>query len=142
MRKFSTRSSPARCRWDHETDGQPALASNAVECSALNVRADCKQREDSLNRRSGSALLQRDLRDHRRRERPWAAMLGSDVREQISRVAEVRDGSVRPSLATWQAAWSIEGHHSNRNRTIRVLRLRDVVIYEGRAESPAGRFKR
>ena len=65
-------------------------------------------------------------------------MLGSDVREQILGVAEVRDVFRSPKFGAIAGCMVIEGTVF-RNRPIRVLR-EDVVIYEGELES-LRRFK-
>ena len=67
-----------------------------------------------------------------------SGMLGSDVREQILGVAEVRDVFRSPKFGAVAGCMVIEGT-VYRNRPIRVLR-EDVVIYEGELES-LRRFK-
>jgi len=61
---------------------------------------------------SGLRYYSGDLRviDDRWKKRPWAALLGSDVREQILGVAEVRDVFRSPKVCRrLQAALVIEG---------------------------------
>lgn len=65
-------------------------------------------------------------------------MLGSDVRENILGVAEVRDVFRSPKFGAIAGCMVIEGT-VYRNRPIRVLRD-DVVIFEGELES-LRRFK-
>ncbi|MFJ3011274.1 translation initiation factor IF-2, partial [Pseudomonas fluorescens] len=65
-------------------------------------------------------------------------MLGSDVRENILGVAEVRDVFRSPKFGAIAGCMVIEGV-VHRNRPIRVLR-EDIVIFEGELES-LRRFK-
>ena len=67
-----------------------------------------------------------------------AGMLGSEVREHILGVAEVRDVFRSPKFGAVAGCMVVEGI-VHRNRPIRVLR-EDVVIFEGELES-LRRFK-
>ena len=65
-------------------------------------------------------------------------MLGSDVRENILGIAEVRDVFRSPKFGAIAGCMVVEGV-VHRNRPIRVLRD-DIVIFEGELES-LRRFK-
>ena len=108
-----------------ESDANLALASNAV-LFGFNVRADAGARkiveQEGLDMRYYNVI----------------GMLGSDVRENILGVAEVRDVFRTPKFGAIAGCMVIEGT-VYRNRPIRVLR-EDVVIFEGELES-LRRFK-
>lgn len=120
-----------------ETDANLALASNAV-IFGFNVRADASARKviesEGLDLRYYSVIYEiiEDVK------KALSGMLGSDVREQILGVAEVRDVFRSPKFGAVAGCMVIEGT-VYRNRPIRVLR-EDVVIYEGELES-LRRFK-
>lgn len=120
-----------------ETDASLALASNAV-IFGFNVRADASARKviegEGLDLRYYSVIYEiiEDVK------KALSGMLGSDVREQILGVAEVRDVFRSPKFGAVAGCMVIEGT-VHRNRPIRVLR-EDVVIYEGELES-LRRFK-
>ena len=121
----------------NETDANLALASNAV-IFGFNVRADASARKvietEGLDLRYYSVIYEiiEDVK------KALTGMLGSDVREQILGVAEVRDVFRSPKFGAVAGCMVIEGT-IYRNRPIRVLR-EDVVIYEGELES-LRRFK-
>ena len=121
----------------NETDATLALASNAV-IFGFNVRADASARKviesEGLDLRYYSVIYEiiEDVK------KALTGMLGSDVREQILGVAEVRDVFRSPKFGAVAGCMVIEGT-VHRNRPIRVLR-EDVVIYEGELES-LRRFK-
>ncbi|WP_285261135.1 translation initiation factor IF-2 [Halopseudomonas bauzanensis] len=121
----------------NETDANLALASNAV-IFGFNVRADASARKvietEGLDLRYYSVIYEiiEDVK------KALTGMLGSDVREQILGVAEVRDVFRSPKFGAVAGCMVIEGT-VYRNRPIRVLR-EDVVIYEGELES-LRRFK-
>ena len=121
----------------NETDANLALASNAV-IFGFNVRADASARKviegEGLDLRYYSVIYEiiEDVK------KALTGMLGSDVREQILGVAEVRDVFRSPKFGAVAGCMVIEGT-VHRNRPIRVLR-EDVVIYEGELES-LRRFK-
>ncbi|WP_150301439.1 translation initiation factor IF-2 [Pseudomonas profundi] len=120
-----------------ETDANLALASNAV-IFGFNVRADASARKiiesEGLDLRYYGVIYEiiEDVK------KALTGMLGSDVREQILGVAEVRDVFRSPKFGDIAGCMVIEGT-VHRNRPIRVLR-EDVVIYEGELES-LRRFK-
>ena len=120
-----------------ETDANLALTSNAV-IFGFNVRADASARKviesEGLDLRYYSVIYEiiEDVK------KALTGMLGSDVREQILGVAEVRDVFKSPKFGAVAGCMVIEGT-VYRNRPIRVLR-EDVVIYEGELES-LRRFK-
>ena len=120
-----------------ETDANLALASNAV-IFGFNVRADASARKvieaEGLDLRYYSVIYEiiEDVK------KALSGMLGSDVREQILGVAEVRDVFRSPKFGAVAGCMVIEGT-VYRNRPIRVLR-EEVVIYEGELES-LRRFK-
>ena len=120
-----------------ETDANLALTSNAV-IFGFNVRADASARKviesEGLDLRYYSVIYEiiEDVK------KALTGMLGSDVREQILGVAEVRDVFRSPKFGAVAGCMVIEGT-VYRNRPIRVLR-EDVVIYEGELES-LRRFK-
>ncbi|AQZ93621.1 translation initiation factor IF-2 [Halopseudomonas phragmitis] len=120
-----------------ETDANLALASNAV-IFGFNVRADATARKiiesEGIDLRYYSVIY--DIIDDVKKA--LTGMLGSDVREQILGVAEVRDVFRSPKFGAVAGCMVIEGT-VHRNRPIRVLRD-DVVIYEGELES-LRRFK-
>ena len=120
-----------------ETDANLALASNAV-IFGFNVRADATARKivesEGLDLRYYSVIY--EIIDDVKKA--LSGMLGSDVREQILGVAEVRDVFRSPKFGAVAGCMVIEGT-VYRNRPIRVLR-EDVVIYEGELES-LRRFK-
>ena len=120
-----------------ETDANLALASNAV-IFGFNVRADATARKiiesEGLDLRYYSVIY--EIIDDVKKA--LTGMLGSDVREQILGVAEVRDVFRSPKFGAVAGCMVIEGT-VYRNRPIRVLR-EDVVIYEGELES-LRRFK-
>ncbi|MFT6429707.1 MAG: translation initiation factor IF-2 [Halopseudomonas sp.] len=120
-----------------ETDANLALASNAV-IFGFNVRADATARKivesESIDLRYYSVIY--EIIDDVKKA--LGGMLGSDVREQILGVAEVRDVFRSPKFGDVAGCMVIEGT-IYRNRPIRVLR-QDVVIYEGELES-LRRFK-
>ena len=115
-----------------ETDANLALTSNAV-IFGFNVRADASARKviesEGLDLRYYSVIYEiiEDVK------KALTGMLGSDVREQILGVAEVRDVFRSPKFGAVAGCMVIEGT-VYRNRPIRVLR-EDVVIYEGELES-------
>ena len=121
----------------NETDANLALASNAV-IFGFNVRADASARKvietEGLDLRYYSVIY--EIIDDVKKA--LTGMLGSDVREQILGVAEVRDVFRSPKFGAVAGCMVIEGT-VHRNRPIRVLR-EDVVIYEGELES-LRRFK-
>ncbi|WP_150305079.1 translation initiation factor IF-2 [Pseudomonas saliphila] len=120
-----------------ETDANLALTSNAV-IFGFNVRADASARKiiesEGLDLRYYSVIY--EIIDDVKKA--LTGMLGSDVREQILGVAEVRDVFRSPKFGDIAGCMVIEGT-VYRNRPIRVLR-EDVVIYEGELES-LRRFK-
>jgi translation initiation factor IF-2 len=120
-----------------ETDANLALASNAV-IFGFNVRADATARKivesESIDLRYYSVIY--EIIDDVKKA--LGGMLGSDIREQILGVAEVRDVFRSPKFGDVAGCMVIEGI-IYRNRPIRVLR-QDVVIYEGELES-LRRFK-
>ena len=120
-----------------ESDANLALASNAV-IFGFNVRADAGARKivetESLDMRYYNIIY--DIIEDVKKA--LTGMLGSDLREQIVGVAEVRDVFRSPKIGAIAGCMVIEGTVL-RNRPIRVLRD-DVVIFEGELES-LRRFK-
>ncbi|NQD95581.1 translation initiation factor IF-2, partial [Pseudomonas sp. CrR25] len=120
-----------------ESDANLALASNAV-LFGFNVRADAGARkiveQESLDMRYYNVIY--DIIDDVKKA--LTGMLGSDVRENILGIAEVRDVFRSPKFGAVAGCMVIEGV-VHRNRPIRVLR-EDVVIFEGELES-LRRFK-
>ncbi|MFC3606278.1 translation initiation factor IF-2 [Stutzerimonas tarimensis] len=120
-----------------ESDANLALASNAV-LFGFNVRADAGARkiveQEGLDLRYYNVIY--DIIDDVKKA--LSGMLGSDVRENILGVAEVRDVFRSPKFGAVAGCMVIEGN-VYRNRPIRVLRD-DVVIFEGELES-LRRFK-
>ncbi len=120
-----------------ESDANLALASNAV-IFGFNVRADAGARkiveQESLDMRYYNIIY--DIIEDVKKA--LSGMLGSDVRENILGVAEVREVFRSPKLGAIAGCMVIEGQ-VHRNRPIRVLRD-DVVIFEGELES-LRRFK-
>jgi len=115
-----------------ETDANLALASNAV-IIGFNVRADATARKvietEELDLRYYSVIY--DIIDDVKKA--LTGMLGSDTREQIVGVAEVREVFRSPKFGAVAGCMVIEGT-VYRNDRIRVLRD-NVVIYEGELES-------
>ncbi|EGB96743.1 MULTISPECIES: translation initiation factor IF-2 [Pseudomonas] len=120
-----------------ESDANLALASNAV-LFGFNVRADAGARkiveQEGLDMRYYNVIY--DIIEDVKKA--LTGMLGSDVRENILGVAEVRDVFRSPKFGAIAGCMVIEGT-VYRNRPIRVLRD-DVVIFEGELES-LRRFK-
>lgn len=120
-----------------ETDANLALASNAVVIG-FNVRADATARKvieaEELDLRYYSVIY--DIIDDVKKA--LGGMLGSDTREQIVGVAEVRDVFRSPKFGAVAGCMVVEGT-VYRNDRIRVLRD-NVVIFEGELES-LRRFK-
>ncbi|MBM7063068.1 translation initiation factor IF-2 [Pseudomonas sp. UL073] len=120
-----------------ESDANLALASNAV-LFGFNVRADAGARKiveaEGLDMRYYNVIY--DIIEDVKKA--LTGMLGSDVRENILGVAEVRDVFRSPKFGAIAGCMVIEGT-VHRNRPIRVLRD-DVVIFEGELES-LRRFK-
>ncbi|AYN18018.1 translation initiation factor IF-2 [Pseudomonas monteilii] len=120
-----------------ESDANLALASNAV-LFGFNVRADAGARkiveQEGLDMRYYNVIY--DIIEDVKKA--LTGMLGSDVRENILGVAEVRDVFRSPKFGAIAGCMVIEGT-VYRNRPIRVLR-EDVVIFEGELES-LRRFK-
>ena len=121
----------------NESDANLALASNAV-IFGFNVRADAGARkiveQESLDMRYYNIIY--DIIEDVKKA--LSGLLGSDVRENILGIAEVREVFRSPKLGAIAGCMVIEGH-VHRNRPIRVLRD-DVVIFEGELES-LRRFK-
>jgi translation initiation factor IF-2 len=121
----------------NESDANLALASNAV-IFGFNVRADAGARkiveQESLDMRYYNIIY--DIIEDVKKA--LSGMLGSDVRENILGIAEVREVFRSPKLGAIAGCMVTEGH-VHRNRPIRVLRD-DVVIFEGELES-LRRFK-
>ncbi len=115
-----------------ESDANLALASNAV-IFGFNVRADAGARKivetESLDMRYYNIIY--DIIEDVKKA--LTGMLGSDLREQIVGIAEVRDVFRSPKLGAIAGCMVIEGTVL-RSRPIRVLRD-DVVIFEGELES-------
>ncbi|MBF7729547.1 translation initiation factor IF-2 [Pseudomonas sp. N040] len=120
-----------------ESDVNLALASNAV-VFGFNVRADAGARklveQESLDMRYYNVIY--DIIEDVKKA--LSGMLGSDVRENILGIAEVRDVFRSPKFGAVAGCMVTEGL-VHRNRPIRVLRD-DVVIFEGELES-LRRFK-
>ena len=120
-----------------ETDANLALASNAVVIG-FNVRADASARKvieaEELDLRYYSVIY--DIIDDVKLA--LTGMLGSDTREEIVGVAEVRDVFRSPKFGAVAGCMVVEGT-VYRNDRIRVLRD-NVVIFEGELES-LRRFK-
>ncbi|ERI51457.1 translation initiation factor IF-2 [Pseudomonas sp. AOB-7] len=120
-----------------ESDANLALASNAV-LFGFNVRADAGARKiveaEGLDMRYYNVIY--DIIEDVKKA--LTGMLGSDVRENILGIAEVRDVFRSPKFGAVAGCMVIEGT-VYRNRPIRVLR-EDVVIFEGELES-LRRFK-
>ena len=120
-----------------ESDANLALASNAV-LFGFNVRADAGARriveQEGLDMRYYNVIY--DIIEDVKKA--LTGMLGSDVRENILGVAEVRDVFRSPKFGAIAGCMVIEGV-VYRNRPIRVLR-EDIVIFEGELES-LRRFK-
>ncbi|MFH0025177.1 translation initiation factor IF-2, partial [Pseudomonas fluorescens] len=120
-----------------ESDANLALASNAVHF-ATNVRPPAGPRkilhQEGLDMRYYNVIY--DIIEDVKKA--LTGMLGSDVRENILGVAEVRDVFRSPKFGAIAGCMVIEGV-VHRNRPIRVLR-EDIVIFEGELES-LRRFK-
>ncbi|WP_437881609.1 translation initiation factor IF-2 [Pseudomonas sp. LRF_L74] len=120
-----------------ESDANLALASNAV-LFGFNVRADAGARkiveQEGLDMRYYNVIY--DIIEDVKKA--LSGMLGSDVRENILGIAEVRDVFRSPKFGAVAGCMVVEGT-VHRNRPIRVLRD-DVVIFEGELES-LRRFK-
>ena len=120
-----------------ESDANLALASNAV-LFGFNVRADAGARKiveaEGLDMRYYNVIY--DIIEDVKKA--LTGMLGSDVRENILGIAEVRDVFRSPKFGAVAGCMVVEGT-VHRNRPIRVLRD-DVVIFEGELES-LRRFK-
>ena len=120
-----------------ESDANLALASNAV-LFGFNVRADAGARkiveQEGLDMRYYNVIY--DIIEDVKKA--LTGMLGSDVRENILGVAEVRDVFRSPKFGAIAGCMVTEGV-VHRNRPIRVLR-EDIVIFEGELES-LRRFK-
>ncbi|AYN95962.1 MULTISPECIES: translation initiation factor IF-2 [Pseudomonas] len=120
-----------------ESDANLALASNAV-LFGFNVRADAGARkiieQEGLDLRYYNVIY--DIIEDVKKA--LTGMLGSDVRENILGIAEVRDVFRSPKFGAVAGCMVVEGM-VHRNRPIRVLR-EDIVIFEGELES-LRRFK-
>ena len=120
-----------------ESNANLALASNAV-LFGFNVRADAGARKivesEGLDMRYYNVIY--DIIEDVKKA--LTGMLGSDVRENILGIAEVRDVFRSPKFGAVAGCMVVEGT-VHRNRPIRVLR-EDVVIFEGELES-LRRFK-
>ena len=120
-----------------ESDANLALASNAV-LFGFNVRADAGARKivdsEGLDMRYYNVIY--DIIEDVKKA--LTGMLGSDVRENILGIAEVRDVFRSPKFGAIAGCMVVEGT-VHRNRPIRVLR-EDIVIFEGELES-LRRFK-
>ncbi|MCQ4348168.1 translation initiation factor IF-2 [Pseudomonas stutzeri] len=120
-----------------ESDANLALASSAV-IFGFNVRADAGARkiveQEGLDLRYYNVIY--DIIEDVKKA--LTGMLGSDVRENILGIAEVRDVFRSPKFGAIAGCMVVEGH-VHRNRPIRVLRD-DVVVFEGELES-LRRFK-
>ncbi len=120
-----------------ESDANLALASSAV-LFGFNVRADAGARkiveQEGLDMRYYNVIY--DIIEDVKKA--LTGMLGSDVRENILGIAEVRDVFRSPKFGAIAGCMVVEGV-VHRNRPIRVLR-EDVVIFEGELES-LRRFK-
>ncbi|MCL6415429.1 translation initiation factor IF-2 [Aestuariirhabdus sp. Z084] len=115
-----------------ETDANLALASNAV-IFGFNVRADASARRivesEELDMRYYSVIY--DIIDDV--NKALTGLLGSELREEIVGIAEVRDVFRSPKLGAIAGCMVIEGTVF-RNERIRVLRD-NVVVFEGELES-------
>ncbi|PJE79678.1 Translation initiation factor IF-2 [invertebrate metagenome] len=115
-----------------ESDANLALASSAV-IVGFNVRADASARKivesEELDLRYYSVIY--DIIDDVKKA--LSGMLGSEIREEIVGVAEVRDVFRSPKFGAVAGCMVVEGI-IHRNERIRVLRD-NVVIYEGELES-------
>ncbi|MFF7710509.1 translation initiation factor IF-2 [Pseudomonas sp. NPDC007930] len=120
-----------------ESDANLALASSAV-LFGFNVRADAGARkiveQEGLDLRYYNVIY--DIIEDVKKA--LTGMLGSDVRENILGIAEVREVFRSPKFGAVAGCMVVEGT-VYRNRPIRVLR-EDVVIFEGELES-LRRFK-
>ncbi len=120
-----------------ESDANLALASGAV-LFGFNVRADAGARkiveQEGIDLRYYNVIY--DIIEDVKKA--LTGMLGSDVRENILGIAEVRDVFRSPKFGAVAGCMVLEGI-VYRNRPIRVLR-EDVVIFEGELES-LRRFK-
>jgi len=120
-----------------ESDANLALAVGGV-LFGFNVRADAGARriveQEGLDLRYYNVIY--ELIDDVKKA--LSGMLGSDLRENILGVAEVRDVFRSPKFGAIAGCMVVEGI-VYRNRPIRVLR-EDVVIFEGELES-LRRFK-
>lgn len=120
-----------------ESDANLALASNAV-LFGFNVRADAGAAQiveaEGLDMRYYNVIY--DIIEDVKKA--LTGMLGSDLRENILGIAEVRDVFRSPKFGAIAGCMVTEGM-VHRNRPIRVLRD-DVVIFEGELES-LRRFK-
>ncbi|WPP44097.1 translation initiation factor IF-2 [Pseudomonas sp. AN-1] len=120
-----------------ESDANLALASSAV-IFGFNVRADAGARkiveQEGLDLRYYNVIY--DIIEDVKKA--LTGMLGSDVRENILGIAEVRDVFRSPKFGAIAGCMVLEGT-VHRNRPIRVLRD-DVVVFEGELES-LRRFK-
>lgn len=120
-----------------ESDANLALASHAV-IFGFNVRADAGARKivetEGIDLRYYNVIY--DIIEDVKKA--LTGMLGSDVREHILGIAEVRDVFRSPKFGAIAGCMVTEGL-VHRNRPIRVLRD-DVVIFEGELES-LRRFK-
>ena len=121
----------------NESDANLALASNAV-IFGFNVRADAGARkiveQEGLDMRYYNIIY--DIIEDVKKA--LSGLLGTDVRENILGIAEVREVFRSPKLGAVAGCMVTEGT-VYRNRPIRVLRD-DVVIFEGELES-LRRFK-
>ena len=121
----------------NESDANLALASNAV-IFGFNVRADAAARkiveQEGLDMRYYN-IINDIIEDVKK---ALSGLLGTDVRENILGIAEVREVFRSPKLGAVAGCMVTEGT-VYRNRPIRVLRD-DVVIFEGELES-LRRFK-
>jgi translation initiation factor IF-2 len=121
----------------NETDANLALASNAI-IVGFNVRADSLSRKvieaEQLDLRYYSIIY--NMLDDA--EKALSGMLGSDSREEICGVAEVRKVFSGAKFGYIAGCIVLEGT-VYRNKKIRVLRD-DIVIFEGELES-LKRFK-
>jgi translation initiation factor IF-2 len=115
-----------------ESDANLALASTAV-LFGFNVRADAGARkiveQEGLDMRYYNVIY--DIIEDVKKA--LTGMLGSDVRENILGIAEVRDVFRSPKFGAIAGCMVVEGVVF-RNRPIRVLR-EDIVIFEGELES-------
>lgn len=120
-----------------ESDANLALASSAV-LIGFNVRADASARkiveQEGLDLRYYNVIY--DIIEDVKKA--LSGMLGSEVREHILGVAEVREVFRSPKFGAIAGCMVVEGT-VYRNRPIRVLRD-DIVIYQGELES-LRRFK-